>query len=143
MKPEDYPKRAPLGTQQLLARAERAGTHTGALCQAIYRQEGELGVRRVLGVPALAKKFGLVEEACTAALELQVDEYRFVRRYLERHQLRRSTGIHFWRCTLDGVISDDQEAHHHHAVPASVQISAFLNACRHSCLRRRERTVPT
>ncbi len=87
IKPEDYPKRAPLGTQQLLARAERAGTHIGALCQALYRQEGELGVRRILGVLALAKKFGLaaVEEACTAALELQVHEYRFVRRYLERH----------------------------------------------------------
>jgi transposase len=87
IKPEDYPKRAPLGTQQLLARAERAGTQIGALCQAIYRQEGELGVRRILGVLALAKKFGLaaVEEACTAALELQVHEYRFVRRYLERH----------------------------------------------------------
>jgi transposase len=87
IKPEDYPKRAPLGTLQLLARAERAGPHIGALCQAIHRAEGELGVRRILGVLALAKKFGLaaVEEACTAALELQVHEYRFVRRYLERH----------------------------------------------------------
>ena len=87
IKPEDYPKRAPLGTQQLLARAERAGTQIGALCQALYRQEGELGVRRILGVLALTKKFGVaaVEEACTAALELQVHEYRFVRRYLERH----------------------------------------------------------
>jgi transposase len=86
IKPEDYPKRAPLGTLQLLARAERAGTHIGALCQAIHRAEGEVCVRRILGVLALAKKFGLaaVEEACTAALELQVHEYRFVRRYLER-----------------------------------------------------------
>ena len=35
---------------------------------------------------ALGKKFGLAaaEEACSAALELQVHEYRFVRRYLER-----------------------------------------------------------
>jgi hypothetical protein len=43
-------------------------------------------VRRMLGVFSLAKKFGLaaVEEACTAALELGVHEYRFVRRYLER-----------------------------------------------------------
>jgi transposase len=83
---EDYPKRTPLGTLQLLARAERAGVHIGALCQAIHRQQGELGVRRILGVLALAKKFGLaaVEEACTAALELGVHEYRFVRRYLER-----------------------------------------------------------
>jgi transposase len=86
IKPEDYPQRAPLGTLQLLARAQRAGTHIGAFCQAIHRDQGELGVRRILGVLALAKKFGLaaVEEACTAALELQVHEYRFVRRYLER-----------------------------------------------------------
>jgi transposase len=86
IKEEDYPKRTPLGTLQLLARAERAGTHIGTFCQAIHREQGELGVRRILGVLALAKKFGLVavEEACTAALELEVYEYRFVRRYLER-----------------------------------------------------------
>jgi len=83
---EDYPKRTPLSTLQLLARAGRAGTHIGAFCQAIHRQQGELGARRMLGVLALAKKFGLaaVEEACAAALELGVHEYRFVRRYLER-----------------------------------------------------------
>jgi transposase len=86
VKNEDYPRRTPLGTLQLLARAERAGPHIGALCQAIHRAEGELGVRRMLGVLALGKKFGLaaVEEACTAALELGVHQYRFVRRYLER-----------------------------------------------------------
>jgi transposase len=87
VKIEDYPHRTPLGTLQLLARAERAGPHIGALCQTIHRAEGELGVRRMLGVLALGKKYGLaaVEEACTAALELGVHEYRFVRRYLERH----------------------------------------------------------
>jgi len=87
VKNEDYPRRTPLGTLQLLARAERAGPHIGVLCQAIHRAEGELGVRRMLGVLALGKKYGLaaVEEACTAALELGVHEYRFVRRYLERH----------------------------------------------------------
>jgi transposase len=86
VKPEDYPKRTPLGTLQLLARAARAGTNIGAFCQAIHLEQGELSVRRILGVLALAKKFGLpaVEEACTAALELKVHEYRFVRRYLER-----------------------------------------------------------
>ncbi len=84
---EDYPQRVPLGTAQLLARAGRAGTHIGAFCQAIHTEQGELGVRRILGVLSLAKKFGTaaVEEACAAALELQVHEYRFVRRYLERH----------------------------------------------------------
>ncbi len=83
---EDYPKRTPLSTRQLLARAERAGTHIGAFCQAIHQEQGELGVRRMLGVLALAKKYGLaaVQEACATALELDVHEYRFVRRYLER-----------------------------------------------------------
>ena len=66
--------------------AGRAGTHIGTLCNLIYNQLGEPGVRRVLGVLSLAKKFGLaaVEEACAAALEMGVHEYRFVRRYLER-----------------------------------------------------------
>ena len=56
------------------------------LCNLIYNQLGEPGVRRVLGVLSLAKKFGLaaVEDACAAALEMGVHEYRFVRRYLER-----------------------------------------------------------
>jgi hypothetical protein len=69
-----------------LARAARAGTHIGTLCRAIHDEDGELGVRRILGVLALAKKFGpaAVDDACAAALELGVHEYRFVRRYLER-----------------------------------------------------------
>jgi hypothetical protein len=85
IKQEDYPKRVPLGTSQWLARARRAGTEIGALCQQIHHQHGELGVRRILGVLALAKRFGLaaLEDACTAARDLGVYEYRFVRRYLE------------------------------------------------------------
>jgi hypothetical protein len=41
---------------------------------------------RVLGVLSLAKKFSAaaVDDACAAALEMGVQEYRFVRRYLER-----------------------------------------------------------
>jgi transposase len=83
---EDHPKRRPLRVSQLLWRAGRAGTHIGTLCNLIYSQLGEPGVRRVLGVLSLTKKFGLaaVEEACAAALEMGVHEYRFVRRYLER-----------------------------------------------------------
>ena len=44
-------------------------------------------MRRILGVLALAKKYGpaAVDDAAKAALELQVPSYRFVRRYLERH----------------------------------------------------------
>jgi hypothetical protein len=55
-------------------------------CDAIHRQQGEVGVRRILGVLSLAKKYGtaVVDEACAAALEMGVRKYRFVRRYLER-----------------------------------------------------------
>ena len=83
---EDHPKRTPLRTSQLLWRAGRAGSHIGALCDAIHRTQGEVGVRRILGVLSLAKKYGTaaVDEACAAALEMGVQEYRFVRRYLER-----------------------------------------------------------
>jgi hypothetical protein len=86
IRPEDHSKRTPLRTAQLLWRAGRAGAHIGALCEAIHRQQGEVGVRRVLGVLSLAKKYGAaaVDEACAAALEMGVQEYRFVRRYLER-----------------------------------------------------------
>jgi transposase len=86
IKEEDHPKRTPLRTSQLLWRAGRAGPHIGALCDAIHRQQGEVGVRRILGVLSLAKKYGTaaVDEACTAALDMGVQEYRFVRRYLER-----------------------------------------------------------
>jgi transposase len=86
IKKEDHPKHRPLRVSHLLWRAGRAGTHIGTLCNLIYNQLGEPGVRRVLGVLSLAKKFGLaaLEEACAAALEMGVYEYRFVRRYLER-----------------------------------------------------------
>jgi len=84
--PEDNPKKMPLTTAQLLARASRIGSHIGALCEQIHRHQGEAGVRRILGVLSLAKKFGVsvTNDACAAALELRVYEYRFVRRYLER-----------------------------------------------------------
>jgi hypothetical protein len=86
IKPEDHPKRTPQGTSQLLWRASRAGSHIGTLCEAIHRQQGEVGVRRILGILALAKKYGAAaaDQACAAALEIGVHEYRFVRRYLER-----------------------------------------------------------
>lgn len=86
IKREDEPTHKPLSTAKLLARAERAGTHIGALCQEIYRRDRQVGVRRILGVLALAKKYGAeaVDDACNAAGEIGVPTYRFVRRYLER-----------------------------------------------------------
>jgi len=43
-------------------------------------------VRRILGLLSLAKRYGAatVDDACATALEMEVFEYRFVRRYLER-----------------------------------------------------------
>jgi transposase len=83
---EDRPKRTPQHTHQLLARARKAGANIGAVCDAIHHRQAEAGVRRILGMLSLAKKYGNVacDQACAAALELGVSEYRFVRRYLER-----------------------------------------------------------
>jgi transposase len=90
---EDRPRKTPLGTQQLLSRADKAGPQIGALCRGMHREHGEIAVRRVLGVLSLVKKYGVatVENACAVALEVGVCNYPFVRRYLEHHpQLRLS-----------------------------------------------------
>jgi len=85
-KDEDRPRRTPLSTEQLLRRAERIGLPVGVLCRQIHRRDGETGVRRILGVLALARKHGsdAINDACRAANELGLPTYRFVRRYLER-----------------------------------------------------------
>jgi transposase len=82
----DRPPRTPRSTEALLRRAHFAGDHIGTLCEQIHKTDGEPGVRRVLGVLALAKKHGsaTVDEAAQAALELGAPTYRFLRRYLER-----------------------------------------------------------
>src|SRR5246127_1661050 len=83
---EDHPKKLPLSTAQLLRRAEHAGAPIGKFCQLIYQQQGEMGIRRILGVLSLMKKYGTaaVEDARATAMDIRVHEYRFVRRYLER-----------------------------------------------------------
>jgi transposase len=90
---EDRPAPTPRGVLDLLARAQRAGTQIGTLCRAIYEREHDLGARRILGVLALARRFGVtaVDNACAAALEMGVPTYRFVRRYLERQPALRLT----------------------------------------------------
>src|SRR6516164_10438403 len=91
---EDRPKHTPAGTQQLLRRADWAGSQIGTLCRQMYSAQGQEAVRRIQGVLALARKHGLaaVEDACSVALEIGATNlYRFVRRYLERGpQLRLS-----------------------------------------------------
>jgi hypothetical protein len=81
----DQSPRTPPTTVVLLARATRAGTRVGALCDVIHRRDGAPGIRRIFGIIALIKKYGpaVVDEACAAALECGATTYRFVRRYLE------------------------------------------------------------
>ena len=83
---EDASLRRPFKVSQLLWRAEHAGTQIGVLCNHIYTQQGQLGIRRIQGVLSLAKKYGTAatEDACAVALEMGVRQYQFVRRYLER-----------------------------------------------------------
>ena len=56
------------------------------MCDHIHRHDGDAGVRRILGVLALTKKHGptVAEEAASAALELGMLTYRFLKRYLDR-----------------------------------------------------------
>jgi transposase len=83
---DDRPARTPSSTVALLARAATAGAHISAVCTSIHQHDGASGVRRILGVLALAKKHGVavVEDAATTALEIGVPTYRFLRKYLER-----------------------------------------------------------
>jgi transposase len=83
---QDLPARTPQSTETLLRRARSAGAHIGALCEHVHRVEREPGVRRILGVLALARRHGpaAVEDAAQAALEMGAPTYRFLRRYLER-----------------------------------------------------------
>jgi transposase len=83
---QDRPTRTPRSTEVLLHRARTAGRHIGTLCEQIHHTDGQVGVRRILGVLSLARKHGpaVVDDAAQAALELGLPTYRFLRRYLER-----------------------------------------------------------
>ena len=83
---DDRPARTPSSTLALLARATTAGPHIGTVCAQIQQHDGIPGIRRILGVLALARKHGaaVVEDAANAALEIGVPTYRFLRKYVER-----------------------------------------------------------
>jgi transposase len=85
--PQDRPASTPPSTLRLLSRASNAGKSIGALCAEIHRREPDGAPRRILGVLALARKYGLpaVETGCALALEGGVPTYRFVRSYVEHH----------------------------------------------------------
>jgi transposase/rhodanese-related sulfurtransferase len=84
--PQDQPQQTQPGIQHLLGRAEKTGPHIGVLCQQMHRRNAVTSVRRIQGVLALTKKYGLaaVEHACGVALEVGYADYGLVRRYLER-----------------------------------------------------------
>ena len=84
---DDRPQRTPLGTLQVLARADKAGQHIGAFAKAMHHEQGQTAVRRIQGLLWLQKKYGAarVDEACAMALEMEITNSRFVRRYLERN----------------------------------------------------------
>jgi len=84
---EDRSKRTPLPTEQLLARSRKAGLSIGTFCQTLFEINGQIAIRRIQGVMAMAKRYGVAstEEACKLALEMGVYEYPFVRRYLDKH----------------------------------------------------------
>ena len=77
IKDEDRSRKTPLGTQQLLYRADKAGSQIGALCRGMHQAQGEAAVRRIMGVLSLGKKYGVarVDDACAAALEVGVCDY--------------------------------------------------------------------
>jgi len=87
IKDEDRSRKTPLGTQQLLYRADKAGSQIGALCRGMHQAQGETAVRRIMGVLSLGKKYGMarVDDACAAALEVGTCDYHFVRRYPDRN----------------------------------------------------------
>jgi hypothetical protein len=68
---QDRPTRTPLSTEQLLRRAEIAGTHIGALCRAMHQNLGEEAVRRILGVLNLTKKYGVAYRGQVTCARLQ------------------------------------------------------------------------
>jgi transposase len=82
----DRPRRTPAKTLALLGAAHTAGASIGTVCDHIQTHDGAGGVRRILGILALARKHGpaVVDDAAKAALEIGVPTYRFIRRYLER-----------------------------------------------------------
>lgn len=84
---EDRPSNTPQTTDNLLARAALAGKQIGVLCDKIYACHRQDGVRRIQGVLSLAKKHGAVavDDACGAAIEIGVFEYRFVKKWIQRH----------------------------------------------------------
>jgi transposase len=83
---DDESPRRPPTAEHLLLRAHNAGEHVGKLCERIIGECGQTGIRSILGVLSLVKRFGRgrVDRACDVAFEVGSTTYRFVRCYLAR-----------------------------------------------------------
>ena len=84
---DDRPARTPPSTRGAARpREDRRPAHQRRVRRTSISTTAPPGVRRMLGVLALAKKHGpaVVDDAAKAALDLGVPTYRFLRRYLER-----------------------------------------------------------
>jgi hypothetical protein len=74
------------GAQDLLARAGQLGTAIGQWAQTLHESRGVAGIRPLLGLLALAKKFPvpILEEACAAASRHGAYRLRVVRQLAQR-----------------------------------------------------------
>jgi hypothetical protein len=88
MRPEDQPSQTPPEVSALFVRVHGIGPATGAIADAEYASNRIHGVRRTLGLCALAKKHGVlaVERAAKVALDAGALTYRAVKACLAHHQ---------------------------------------------------------
>ena len=80
------------GAQQLLARADLLGTQVGIWAQAMIDERGVTGIRSLLGLLSLAKKYSptVLETACAAAHRHGAYRLRNVRQLAQRHHEQRA-----------------------------------------------------
>lgn len=84
---EDRPTSTPKSTTHLVSELTRAGRNVGIFADELRLKHGDEDViRKLLGVRSLIKKYGApaVDDASAALLELDLHDYRSLRRYLER-----------------------------------------------------------
>lgn len=84
---EDAPSRTPPGVHSIIERAHGIGASTGVIAEAIYAEHKHEGVRRILGLVSLGKRYGTlaVERAAEVALAAGAPTYRAVKTYVSRH----------------------------------------------------------
>ena len=53
----------------------------------MHREQRQTAVRRIQGLLSFQKNYGAarVDEACAVALDIEISDFRFVRRYLDRN----------------------------------------------------------